>query len=136
MTRTPGVPGMPLPPREPIRVEAEQRSLSPPPASLPPAGDVQLRGNGWKITFPQVLVATALSAIGARYLPTQTATDVKIDDDRAERRARELRSEERWEETRSRLRGIEERLSRLEDARHNDRLTLESRLERLEKRQP
>lgn len=136
MTRTPGVPGMPLPPREPVRVETEQRSLSPPPGSLPPAGEVQLRGNGWRLNLPAAIVLAALSAIGARYLPTQTATDAKIDDDRAERRARELRSEERWEEMRSRLRGIEERLSRLEDARHNDRLTLESRLERLEKRQP
>lgn len=108
------------------RVEAEQT-----PMSIPPKG-VELRGNGWKLNVPTAVLIAAVSAIGARYLPTQTSTDVKIDRQASEQQDRDRRDAERWEDVRARLVGIEQRLGRLEDARQNDRVSLEERLKRLE----
>lgn len=115
--------------QQPSIVETEQT-----PRSMPPQGEVQLRGSGWKLNVPAVVLTGLITALGARMLPTNTATDSRIEDFRAEQRVRDQRDAERWEDVRSRLRGIEDRLSRLEDARSNDRLSLEDRLSRLEKK--
>ncbi len=82
--------------------------------------------------MPWAVLLALGSAVGARYLPTNTATDAKIDDNRAEQRLRDEEQARRWSEVNASLRGIEQRLGRLEDARQNDRVATDERLKRLE----
>jgi len=110
------------------RVELEQ---TPPQSSVPPQGELQLRGHGWKLSMPWAVILALGSAIGARYLPTNTSTDVKVDAQRAEQAARDRREEERWEDVRAWMRGMEQRLGRLEDARVNDRAILEEQIKQI-----
>lgn len=120
---------MQLPPKGP-RVESEQT----PPRSLSPApGELQLRGAGWRLSLPGALVIAVVSAVGTRYLPTQTATDTRLEEARAEQRIRDLREAEFRQEVRDELRSIRELVDRSNDEARNRLVVLEERLKRLER---
>ncbi len=91
-----------------------------PPESLPPQG-VELRGNGWKVNVPMVVLTGILSAFGARMMPAQNAVEA---DTRQEARLEALRNAERWEEQRAVNRASQERLGRMEDEIKNLRMEL------------
>ncbi len=91
-----------------------------PPKSLPPQ-HVELRGNGWKVNVPAVVLTGLLSAFGARMFPAQNAIEA---DTRQEARLEALRNAERWEEQRAVNRATQDRLGRLEDELKNLRAEL------------
>lgn len=109
------------------RISPEHVTMSTP----PPAGDVQFRGNGWKINVPTVIVTAVIAALGTRFIPAQNPADA---DARAEHRLEAMRNAEFRQEMREAVRQIEARQAKHEDVLHNYRSILEDRLTRLDDR--
>ncbi len=105
---------------------------STPPKSLPPQGGVELRGNGWKVNVPVVVLTGLISAFGARLIPAQNSVEA---DNRAEQRLEALRNAEFREEMRRALSAQSDRQARLETELSSLRISVEStrkQVERLE----
>lgn len=128
-------PAPPPPPRRPPTyrtiTEEQPRIVE---AELTPAksvapGDVQLRGNGWRVNVPAIVLTGIISAFGARQIPAQSGPEAEA---RQEQRLEAMRNAEFRQEMREAMRQMEARLSRQEDTLHNYRAILEERLKRIE----
>lgn len=97
--------------------------------SVPPPAGVELRGNGWKVSVPALVLTGVISAFGARFFPAQNSADAAVSQ---EQRLEAIRNAEFRQEMREAMRQLESRLSRQEDALHNYRAILEERLKRIE----
>jgi len=102
----------------PLKVEPV-RSLSPPP------GEIHLKGSGWNLKLPGAIAIAVVSALGARFIPAPTQSEVET---RAEQRLRDLRDAEFREEVKRELRGLREVVDRNSDDTRNRFALIEARL--------
>lgn len=100
------------------------------PAHVEQAPELVVQKGAWKLSIPAMAVVAAISAVGARMLPTQTPTDVNLNELRAAEQLREMRDERFRQEVRDELRALRETSERQADEIRNRIATVEARLSR------
>jgi hypothetical protein len=104
---TPGIPERFTRPTPRVEIETT-------PVSVPPPGTVRVSGSFGRLTLPLALLLSVGSAIGARLLPTSTNTDVAVERAAVAAERDRLEQERFREELRQSIRGVTDRLDRLE----------------------
>lgn len=112
---------------------ATERTVADTSSQKPPASSIEIRGSGWKVGVPAIIVTSLVAAVGARTLPTPTTSDRTLDKIETKLQIAEMRDEQFRMDIRRELDALRSQTSAANGELSNRLMALDAKVQRLSK---